>query len=64
MQTEEKGEHLGVLQMRSHLSWYAAGRPFATDFRAAVNQAKTLDELRMLIEVFREENRKREEAHA
>ena len=64
MQTEEKGEHLGVLQMRSHLSWYAAGRPFATDFRAAVNQAKTLNELTRLIERFREENRKREEQHS
>ena len=60
MQTEEKGEHLGVLQMRGHLSWYAAGRPFATDFRSSVNQAGTEAELIALIEDFRENARKRE----
>jgi nifR3 family TIM-barrel protein len=38
---EDKGQKLGVLQMRKHIAWYLRGVPGARALRERVNQAKT-----------------------
>ncbi len=50
MQAEYKGEYTGIREMRAHISWYTAGFPNSSRFRAAVNRVETLSELETLIE--------------
>ena len=45
MQLEEKGEYLGICQMRKHLAWYTSGLPGSAAFRSRINSANTRDEL-------------------
>ncbi|MDR1532999.1 MAG: tRNA dihydrouridine synthase DusB [Clostridiales bacterium] len=44
-----KGERIGVLEMRKHLSWYMRGAPGAALLRTRINCAGTLDEMAELI---------------
>lgn len=55
MQVEEKGTHLGVLEMRKHISWYVGGYPNAAALRRKINQAKSIEELVSLIEAWKED---------
>ena len=50
LQVEEKGEKLGICQMRKHIAWYTAGCPGSAKIRAAVNQAQTEAEVRQLLD--------------
>ncbi|MGB9791811.1 MAG: tRNA dihydrouridine synthase DusB [Thermacetogeniaceae bacterium] len=50
-----KGPELAVPQMRKHLAWYLKGLPGAAARRAAVHAAKTPEEVRSLLEGYREE---------
>ena len=49
MVIEHKGEHIGVLEMRKHLSWYIKGFPEATKLRMQINKAATYIELESLL---------------
>ena len=49
MQVEEKGEGMGILQMRKHIAWYVTGYPNAAALRRDVNTAKTEEEMLRLI---------------
>ncbi len=44
-QMEYKGEHLGLLEMRKHLSWYTKGLPNSAEIRVRLNSAATKDEV-------------------
>ena len=55
MQVEEKGTHLGILEMRKHISWYVGGYPNAAALRRKINQAKSIEELVSLIEAWKED---------
>ena len=55
MQVEEKGDHIGVLEMRKHISWYVGGYPNAAELRRKINAAGSLAELENLIMRWREE---------
>jgi len=49
MVIEHKGEHIGVLEMRKHLSWYIKGLPEATKMRTQINKAATYNDLKKLL---------------
>ena len=49
MQTEQFGEHMGMLQMRKQVAWYTAGCPHSSDLRRAVNAVETLEDLKKLL---------------
>lgn len=49
MVIEHKGEHVGVLEMRKHLSWYIKGIPGATLLRVQINKVSTYSELQELL---------------
>ncbi|MCL2421280.1 MAG: tRNA dihydrouridine synthase DusB [Defluviitaleaceae bacterium] len=49
MVIEHKGEHIGVLEMRKHLSWYIKGLPSATKLRLEINKAATYQDLESLL---------------
>lgn len=50
-----KGPELAVPQMRKHLAWYLKGLPGAAARRAAVNSAKTPEEVRSLLRGYQQE---------
>ena len=45
-----KGEHLALLEMRKHLSWYMEGLPDAASWRNKVNMEKELKEVYKMVE--------------
>ncbi len=45
MQLEEKGAHLGILQMRKHVAWYTAGYRDSAALRNRINQVTSYEEL-------------------
>jgi tRNA-dihydrouridine synthase len=46
---QHKGVHVGVQEMRKHLSWYVKGLPGAAALRVKINAAKTEEELQELL---------------
>ncbi len=50
LQMEEKGEYIGLREMRKHAAWYTKGMPKSAQFRQKINGAETLDEFLSLIE--------------
>ncbi|MCD8225556.1 MAG: tRNA dihydrouridine synthase DusB [Clostridiales bacterium] len=49
LQTEQKGELLGMKEMRKHIAWYTAGLPHSAALRRASNEVGTLAELEQLL---------------
>ncbi len=49
---ELKGEHIGVLEMRSHGPWYLKGIEHASTLRKQLSQAKTKDEVIKFVNAF------------
>lgn len=45
LQSEVKGEHTAVREMRKHLAWYTAGMPHSARFRQTINSMETMEEL-------------------
>lgn len=45
----EKGEYVGVREMRKHIAWYLKGIKGSAHLRAEVNQKKTFEEIRSLL---------------
>ena len=50
---EDKGEHVAMLEMRSHTAWYIKGLPNATYVKQEVAQVLKLDDLVKIIEAYR-----------
>ncbi|MBM7856042.1 nifR3 family TIM-barrel protein [Desulfohalotomaculum tongense] len=46
---EDKGEKIGVAEMRKHAAWYTKGLPGAARLRRHINQAQTPEELREIL---------------
>lgn len=46
----DKGEFIGVSEMRKHAAWYTKGFRGAANLRQRINQAKTVDELKMVLQ--------------
>lgn len=46
---EEKGEYVGVREMRKHIAWYLKGIKGSAHLRAEVNQKKSFQEIRELL---------------
>ncbi len=49
MLIEEKGEYIGIRQMRKHSNWYLAGKRHSAGFRGRLNDISNLRELRELL---------------
>ncbi len=49
MQTERKGESLGMKEMRKHIAWYTAGLRGSSDLRRQCNTLESLEELRRML---------------
>lgn len=49
---EQKGEYIGIREMRKHVAWYTAGMPHSAGIRRESNQLKTLEELQRLLDGF------------
>ena len=47
---KEKGEYIGIREMRAHAAWYTHGFPHAAAMRREINHVSTLDELVCLLE--------------
>jgi tRNA-dihydrouridine synthase B len=45
-----KGEYTGIREMRKHVAWYTAGFPHSSRLRGRVNEVKSLDELKTVLE--------------
>ena len=46
---EQKGEYIGIREMRKHASWYTAGYPGSARLRDAINNVESLDELEEIL---------------
>ena len=51
-----KGDHIALLEMRKHVSWYTSGMHGGAAFRRRVNATETMEELLELIYNFGLEN--------
>lgn len=60
MTADLKGEHIAVLQMRKHISWYLRGLPASAQVRQLVNGARTLAEYRKILDDYRCSLRKKD----
>ena len=49
MQLEYKGEFIGIMEMRKHLSWYLKGFEGASALRKRINEMETFEELKEII---------------
>ena len=47
---EEKGEYIGIREMRKHVAWYTQGLPGSAALRREVNSVTTKEALFELIE--------------
>ncbi len=50
MQLAEKGDWLGVRQMRKHIAWYTQGFKNSAALRGIINQAESEDEIRKILD--------------
>lgn len=50
MQVEEKGDYIGIREMRKHVQWYTTGLHNAASLRAAINQVESIEELEEIVE--------------
>lgn len=50
LQLEDKGDHLGLLQMRKHIAWYTNGLPNSARLRVAINESKSEEEIREILD--------------
>ena len=53
MLIEEKGEHIGVREMRKHIAWYTSGLPRAAALRKRVNEACSFEEILTVLSVLK-----------
>lgn len=44
-----KGDHIGLLEMRKHASWYIKGIPGASRIKSEINRSKNIEEVKELL---------------
>lgn len=49
------GEYAGIREMRKHVAWYVSGYPKSAKLRGAVNEVETMEQLKELLERYRED---------
>lgn len=49
---DQKGEYIGIREMRKHAAWYTAGFKGASKFRGAINEVETYADLETLLYSF------------
>lgn len=49
LQIADKGDHLGILEMRKHVAWYTTGLPGSAALRARINTVTSMEELREVL---------------
>ena len=47
---EQKGDYIGLREMRKHAAWYTKGLPSSAQFRMKINQAESKSEFLRLID--------------
>ena len=57
MLTEHKGEHVGMLEMRAHIGFYARGFAGSGNLRASLQTVSSLEELERVLSDFRKRTR-------
>lgn len=50
LQIEQKGDYIGLREMRKHAAWYTKGLPDSAQFRQRINQAESKSEFLHLID--------------
>lgn len=50
--TRIKGEHLAMLEMRSHIGWYLKGLPHASYYKNACNMETSFDKVKQILEEY------------
>ncbi len=45
LELEEKGEYIGIREMRKHISWYTKGMPNSSEVRNYINKIENKEEL-------------------
>lgn len=50
LQMEQKGDYIGLREMRKHAAWYTKGLPDSAQFRQKINQAETKTEFLQLVD--------------
>lgn len=50
LQMEQKGDYIGLREMRKHAAWYTKGLPDSAQFRQRINQAESKSEFLHLID--------------
>ncbi len=50
LQIEDKGNHLGLLEMRKHIAWYTTGLPDSASLREKINRANSQEEMEALLD--------------
>ncbi len=51
MLVDFKGEHIGIREMRKHISWYTKNLPKSSKLRNEVNKAETIEEMEKLLDL-------------
>lgn len=51
LQLANKGEYIGIREMRKHVSWYTAGYPHSARIRQQINEVETLEELEQIMDI-------------
>lgn len=54
------GNHTGLLMARKHLGWYSKGLTGSAEYRVAINQSNTSEDVRDIVNVFYEKNIERD----
>lgn len=49
MTVENKGEYIGIREMRKHLGWYIKGIPKSSEIRVIINKTESIEEMKELI---------------
>lgn len=59
MQLEEKGDYLGIREMRKHVAWYTAGYPHSAALREKVNHIRSYEELEEILDGWEDETERK-----
>lgn len=49
LQVQQKGENIGMREMRKHIAWYTGGLPHSASIRRECNTLETLEELEIML---------------
>ncbi|MEE3421075.1 MAG: tRNA dihydrouridine synthase DusB [Lachnospiraceae bacterium] len=52
LQLIDKGDYLGICQMRKHIAWYTTGLPHSAALRERINKANTKEEMETVLDAW------------